>query len=115
MKQTCVGHLLRNLSEIEAGKTRGAVRFARAVTALLREALALKAEKAVLADTVYAARAADLEGRPDALIDERRRFTDPDKARFAQRLRKHREHLRFVCGRAGRDRQERPSECCGRP
>lgn len=96
-KQKCVGHLLRNLSEIEAGKTRGAVRFARTVTALLREALALKAAKAELATAVFAERAAGLEVRLDALIAERRRFTDPDNARFAQRLRKHRKHLlRFL-------------------
>ncbi len=33
----------------------------------------------------------------DALIDERRRFTDPDNVRFAKRLRKQRPHLlRFL-------------------
>ncbi|MGC9025883.1 MAG: IS66 family transposase [Chloroflexia bacterium] len=97
LKQKCVGHLLRNLSELEESKTRGAVRFARAVTALLRAALALKGEKADLPDTVFAERAAALEQRLDALIDERRRFTDPDNARFAKRLRKQRPHLlRFL-------------------
>jgi hypothetical protein len=97
LKQKRVGRLLRNLSEIAAGKTRGAVRFARAITALLREALALKAEKTGLPEAVFTARAADLEARLDALIDERRRFTDPDNARFAKRLRKHRAHLlRFL-------------------
>jgi len=97
LKQKCVGHLLRNLSEMEASKTRGAVRFARDVTALLREAIALKGEKADLPDEVFAERAAALEQRLDALIDERRRFTDPDNARFAKRLRKQRPHLlRFL-------------------
>ena len=97
LQQKCVGHLLRNLSEMEASKTRGAVRFARDVTALLREAIALKGEKADLPDEVFAERAAALEQRLDALIDERRRFTDPDNARFAKRLRKQRPHLlRFL-------------------
>jgi hypothetical protein len=97
LKQKCVGHLLRNLREIEARKTRGAVRFARDVTALLRAAIALKAAKADLADAVFMERAAGLETRLDTLIAQRRRFTDPDNARFAQRLRKHREHLlRFL-------------------
>jgi len=97
LKQKCVGHLLRNLSEIEASKTRGAVRFARNVTQLLRDALQLKAEKADLPPETFAVQATALEKRLDQLCDERRRFTDPDNARFAKRLRKHRDHLlRFL-------------------
>jgi transposase len=97
LKQKCVGHLLRTLSEMEASKTRGAVRFARQATALLQEAIQLKAEKPGLLPEVFVERAAGLEERLDALIHERRRFTDPDNARFAKRLRKHRPHLlRFL-------------------
>jgi len=97
LKQKCVGHLLRTLSEMEASETRSAVRFARQVTALLQEAIQLKVEKPDLLPEVFAERAAGLEGRLDALIHERRRFTDPDNARFAKRLRKHRPHLlRFL-------------------
>jgi transposase len=97
LKQKCVGHLLRNLSEIQAEKTRGAVRFARDVTVLLRETLQLKAEKPHLPAQTFAEQAAALEERLDRLIDQRRRFTDPDNARFAKRLRKHRNHLlRFL-------------------
>lgn len=97
LKQKCVGHLLKNLSDIENQKTRGAVRFARDVTALLREALALKQEKPDLGLIPFSHRAADLEERLDRLIHERRRFTDPDNKRFAKRLRKHRAHLlRFL-------------------
>ncbi len=97
LKQKCVAHLLRNLSEIEASKTRGAVRFARNVTALLQEALQLKADKPSIAADAFSQRAAELEERLDRLIHERRRFTDPDNARFAKRLRKHRQHLlRFL-------------------
>ena len=97
LKQKCVGHLLKNLSDIEDTKSGGAVRFARDVTALLRQALVLKAEKPALDPTVFAQRAAALEHRLDQLTDERRRFTDPDNLRFAKRLRKHRDHLfRFL-------------------
>ena len=97
LKQKCVAHLLKNLRDIEAQKTRGAVRFARHVTALLRAALALQAEKATLDPATFAQRAADLEQRLDRLIAEQRRFTDPDNKRFAKRLRKHRPHLlRFL-------------------
>lgn len=97
LKQKCVGHLLRNLSEIEASKTRGAVRFARNVTALLREALRLKAEKPDLTEKTFIEQATALEERLDRLIHKRRQLTDPDNARFAKRLRKHREHLlRFL-------------------
>jgi hypothetical protein len=97
LKQKCVGHLLRNLSEIEASKTRGAVRFARNVTKLLREALQLKVDKPDLPPATFAEQAKALEKRLDQLCHQRRRFTDPDNARFARRLRKHREHLlRFL-------------------
>ena len=97
LKQKCVGHLLRNLSDIEASKTRGAVRFARNVTQLLRDALQLKTTKPDLPAATFVERAAALEERLDRLSHERRRFTDPDNARFAKRLRKHREHLlRFL-------------------
>lgn len=97
LKQKCVGHLLRNLSEIEASKTGRAVCFARDVTALLRQALALKKEKPTLDAETFAQRAAALEVRLDTLIDQKRRMTDPDNLRFAKRLRKQRPHLfRFL-------------------
>lgn len=97
LKQKCIGHLLRNLSEIEASKTGRAVCFARDVMALLRQALALKAEKPTLAPDTFTQRATALEAQLDALIDEKRRMTDPDNIRFAKRLRKHRPHLlRFL-------------------
>ncbi len=97
LKQKCVAHLLRNLSDIEDLKTGRAICFSRDVTALLREALVLKKEKLNLNPEVFAQQAADLETRLDALIDETRRMTDPDNLRFAKRLRKHRSHLlRFL-------------------
>jgi hypothetical protein len=97
LKQKCVGHLLKDLSDLNERKTGGAVRFARDVTAVLRAALQLRDQKASLPAADFAAQAAQLEAQLDALIDTRRQLTDPDNARFAKRLRKHREHLlRFL-------------------
>jgi len=97
LKQKCVGHLLRNLSELAESKTGGAVRFARDVTTLLQGALTLKADKPNLSPALFAQRAAALEAELDALIDPQRRLTDPDNLRLAKRLRKQRPHvLRFL-------------------
>ncbi len=97
LKQKCVAHLLRNLSEIETSKTGCAVCFSRDVTALLRDALTLQKEKSTLSPEIYAQNTANLETRLTALINEKRRMTDPDNLRFAKRLRKHRNHLlRFL-------------------
>ena len=97
LKQKCFSHLLKDLKELNETKTRGAVRFARNLTALLQAALKLKAQKADLTTSQFEQQAANLETRLDQLIDEKRRLTDPDNARFAKRLRKHRQHiLRFL-------------------
>lgn len=97
LKQKCLSHLLADLKEMRAVKTRGAVRFAQDVTSLLQEALALKAEKPSLDEATFSQRTAGLEARLDALIDPKRQFTDADNARFARRLRRHRPHLlRFL-------------------
>jgi hypothetical protein len=97
LKQKCVGHLLRDLSEIEARKTGRAVRFAQELTGVLQAALALKAEKPGLDPTAFSQRAQALEAQLDALIAPQRRLKDADNARFAKRLRKHRPHLlRFL-------------------
>jgi transposase len=97
LKQKCIGHLLCNLGELEESKMGGAVRFARDITALLRRALALKAEKPNLTLDLFAQRAAAVEADLDALIDPQRRLTDPDNLRLAKRLRKQRPHvLRFL-------------------
>jgi transposase len=97
LKQKCIGHLLKDLGELNESKTAGAVRFARDVTAVLRAALALREQKLTLAPADFAAQAAHLEAQLDALIDTRRQLTDADNVRFAKRLRKHREHLlRFL-------------------
>jgi transposase len=97
VKQKCVGHLLADLKEMRESKTGRALQFAQQMTALLQEALQLKAEKPSLDPFTFAQRARTLETRLDQLIAPTRRLTDQDNVRFAKRLRKHRPHLlRFL-------------------
>jgi hypothetical protein len=97
LKQKCLSHLLKDLKEMNETKTGRALQFARQATSLLQEALALKREKPTLASRIFSQRARTLEERLDLLIASSRRFSDPDNARFAKRLRKHRPHLlRFL-------------------
>lgn len=97
LQQKCVAHLLRHLSEMEAANSWRALDFPRQVSALLREALELKTHAAAMASAEYDKATERLEERLDALIDERRRFTNPDNARMAKLLRLQRVHiLRFL-------------------
>lgn len=97
LKQKCVGHLLRELKEMKESKSGRALHFARQVMTVLQEALALKAQRSSFDPFTYFQRAQDLEARLDILISAQRRLSDPDNARFAKRLRKHRSHLlRFL-------------------
>jgi transposase len=97
LKQKCLSHLLKDLKEMNETKTGRALHFARQATSLLQEALALKRQKPTLPPRTFSQRARTLEGRLDLLIAHSRRFSDPDNARFAKRLRKHRPHLlRFL-------------------
>lgn len=93
LQQKCFAHFLKALSKMENEKTRGAVNFPRAVTEVLRSALALRREKRRISKRAFARRFRKMERRLDALIDERRQFTDEDNRRFAKRLRKQRRHL----------------------
>jgi len=97
LKQKCLSHLLKDLKELTETKTRGAVRFAHEVKEVLQTALELKAQKAQLPAARYTHQVKALEAQLDELIDAKRKLTDPDNARFAKRLRKHRPHiLRFL-------------------
>jgi len=97
LKQKCIGHLLKDLKEMKESKSGRALHFARQVTIVLQEALALKAEKAHLQPLTFYQRAQELESHLDLLIAPHRRLSDRDNARFAKRLRKHRPHLlRFL-------------------
>jgi transposase len=97
LKQKCVSHLLTDLKEMKESKSGRALQFARQMTSVLQEALALKRLKSSLDPFTFFQHARDLEYRLDALIAPQRRLSDCDNARFAKRLRKHRPHLlRFL-------------------
>ena len=97
LKQKCVSHLLTDLKEMKESKSGRALQFARQMTIVLQEALALKRQKSSLDPFTFFQRTRDLETRLDALIAPHRRLSDQDNARFAKRLRKHRPHLlRFL-------------------
>ncbi len=97
LQQKCLGHLLKDLGKLRETKTRGAIRFAQDVTAVLRAALAVRDEKPNLTPRQFRRRANQLKRRLDRLIDPQRQLTDPDNRRLAQRLRKQRAHLfRFL-------------------
>lgn len=93
LKQKCFAHFLRELAKLDQEKTKGAVRFPRALLGVLREALELGKEQESLTAERFCARRSQLEGKLDALIWEQRQFTDPDNARLAKRLRKQRQYL----------------------
>ena len=94
-KSKCAAHLLRRCSELARSKVRGAVRFPRRVAALLRRALDLKRRRGRLSGHGYAVARGRLHAAWRRLLAGR--YTDPDNARLARLLRKHRDAvLRFL-------------------
>ncbi len=94
-KSKCSAHLLKRCSEVEQSKSRGAVRFSRRVAALLRRAMALKRRRGTISDHGYAVLRGKVHAELDRLLAWR--YTDPDNARLAKLLRKHRGSvLRFL-------------------
>ena len=97
LKQKCLSHLLRDLKEMQESRQGRALHFARQVSLLLQQAMALQEQKPGLDPLTFCQQAQALETRLDHLIAPQRRFTDRENARFAKRLRKHRPHLlRFL-------------------
>ena len=97
LKQKCMSHLLKDLKEMKESKSGRALHFARQMSSVLLEALDLKKQKPSLDPFTFYQCAQALEVQLDALIAPQRRLSDPDNARFAKRLRKHRPHLlRFL-------------------
>jgi len=90
-QQKCLAHLLRSCSEIEAIKSRGAVRFSQQVARLLRAAIKLKERREQMSPHGYQVACGRLEAALDRLLQAH--LTDPDNARLAKRLQKHRYQL----------------------
>jgi len=97
LKQKCIAHLLRNLSDLEQKQQRGALRFARDVKSVLRAALKLKQQVSNLETAVYAKRAKALERKLDKLLSKDRNFSNEANRKMAASLAKQRPHLlRFL-------------------
>jgi transposase len=90
-KQQCLAHLLKRCRQIEAVKTRGAVRFPRAVAGLLRGAMDLGRRRAQMHPHGFAVARGRIEAGLDRLL--RYHLSDPDNERFAAHLFKHRKYL----------------------
>jgi transposase len=90
-KQTCLAHLLTRCKDMAASKTRGAVRFPRAVARLLRQAMALRIRGPTLSPHGLAVARGRIEAALDRLLAYHR--VDPDNERLAAHLFKHRAHL----------------------
>jgi transposase len=112
-KSKCSAHLLRRCSEIEKSKSRGAVRFSRRVAALLRRAMALKRRRGTIGDHGYAVLRGKIHAESDRLLSGT--YTDPDNARLAKLLRKHRESVLRFLDHDGVDATNNLAEREGRP
>ena len=112
-KSKCSAHLLKRCSEVEQSKTRGAVRFSRRVAALLRRAMALKRRRGTISDHGYAVLRGKVHAELDRLLAGT--YTDPDNARLAKLLRKHRDSVLRFLDHDGVDATNNLAEREGRP
>ena len=87
----CLGHLLRRCSDIGDSVTGRAVVFSRQVAKLLRAAIALKKRRDDLSPHGYLVARGRLEAALDRLLQGN--YTDPENAKLAKLLRKHRHQL----------------------
>jgi transposase len=90
-KSKCAAHLLKRCSEVEQSTTRGAVRLARRVAALLRQAMALKRRRGTIGDRGYAMLRGKIHAELDRLLSGT--YTEAENARLAKLLRKHRDSV----------------------
>ena len=112
-KSKCSSHLLKRCSEVEQSKSRGAVRFSRRVAALLRRAMALKRRRGTIGDHGYAVLRGKVHAELDRLLAGT--YTDPDNARLAKLLRKHRDSVLRFLDHDGVDATNNLAEREGRP
>jgi len=87
----CVGHLLRRCAELMEGKSGQAVCFSQQVAKILRAAITLKERRTTMSPHGYAVACGRLEAAMNRLLASQ--DTDPDNARLAKLLRKHRQQL----------------------
>jgi hypothetical protein len=91
LHQTCLRHILGDLDELSEVKTRGAVRWPRAVAELLRQAIELRRTDGVQ----YSVRRGDPSDRIERRLDRLllADLCDPDNVRMQRRLVRNREVL----------------------
>lgn len=87
----CLGHLLRRCSDVGENTTGRAVVFSRQVAKLLRAAIALKERRDTLSPHGYLVARGRLEAGLDRLLQGT--YSDPENAKLAKLLRKHRHQL----------------------
>jgi len=90
-KQKCLGHILKDLSGLEAIQGRNAARFSHQASTVLRDAIDLKRRGTSMSKHGYASACGRIEARLDRLLE--RNYRDPDNRRLAGRMIKHRQHL----------------------
>lgn len=92
LNQTCIPHILRDLDDLAKVKTKGAVRWPRAVAKLLREAMALRRDDGVQTGSDDGSTPSDrIEAKLDRLLVAD--LTDADNLRMKKRLLRNREVL----------------------
>lgn len=92
-KQKCNGHILKDLSAIEAIKAPATAQFSREAASVLRDAIASKRrfDGGEMSEHGHASACGRIEARMDRILE--RNYRDPDNRRLANRLTKHRDHL----------------------
>lgn len=111
LHQQCLAHLLRRCGHLLEVATRGAVRFPRAVKALLKRALALREHR--LRGHGLSVALGRLEASMDRLLSRRR--THVANARLAKHMRRHRHELFTFLKHPGIEATNWPSEQAIRP
>lgn len=91
LHQTCLAHILRDLDELGEFKTRGAVRWPRAVAELLREAITLRRDDGVQFSVRRGHPSDRIEKRLDRMLLAD--LTDADNVRMQKRLVRNRDVL----------------------
>ena len=116
VKQKCLSHLLRNLSDLSQSRQSEHVAFAETVSQVLRDALVLAKQVDGLDAQDYAKAAAAIEKRFDeALSSQPREPVYDHAARMARGLDKQRQHLFRFLYTEGLDATNNQAECDLRP
>jgi transposase len=111
-KGKCAAHLLKRCPEVEPSKSRRAVRFSRRVAAR-RRAMALKPRRGTISDHGNAVLRGKVHAELDRLLAGT--YTDPDNARLAKLMRKHRESVLWFLDHGCVDATNNLAEREGRP